>query len=361
MTETDIAQLSRFLQSYERYVKDVLQPAQVVINSILSPWVEPEYWEKYKRTERIPIPTPVKTTYSRIKRPEQVVDKILRQAHKFTAGLAPESVTQMEDTIGFRSLVYFLSHLPLIDRELRSMGVFEISTESPPVAYLGDHQPELLSLDHLIQWKKQSGYCSVHYTLRLADGGLPIEQRPWFELQVRTLTMELWSTMEHHLGYKPAQGTHIAAKRQFKLISKMLGAIDEHFNFLYEELNRYQEELPYSDSDPLSPENLPSALAEISISCAQRDINNILKFFFSRGVETVRDLRELATPHRLEKIHNTYLAVMGRSPQNLEVIACLAAIRGATTSEEETQRIRSQMAYRGAWESIRQELTTEQR
>lgn len=361
MTETDIEKLSRFLDSYERYVKDVLQPAQVAINALLGPWVEPEYWEKYKRNERNPIPTPVKTTYSRIKRPEQVVDKILRQPHKFTAGLSPESFALMEDTIGFRSIVYLLSHLPLIDRELRSMKAFEVSTESPPVAYLGDHQPELLSLDHLIQWKKQSGYCSVHYTLRLADDSLPEPQRPWFELQVRTLTMELWSTMEHHLGYKPAQGTHIAAKRQFKLLSKMLGAIDEHFNFLYEELNRYQEELPYYDQDPLSPENVPSVLAEFSISCAQRDINNILKFLISRGVETVRDLRELATPHRLEKIHNTYLAVKGRAPQNLEVIACVAAIRGATTAEEETLRIRGQIAYRGAWDSIRQELMTEQR
>jgi putative GTP pyrophosphokinase len=361
MTETETQVLSRFLEQYERYVKDVLQPAQVAINALLSPWVEPEHWEKYKRTERIPIPTPVKTTYSRIKRPEQVVDKILRQPHKFTAGLVPESFELMEDTIGFRSLVYFLSHLPLIDRELRSMGAFEISTESPPVAYLGDHQPELLSLDHLIQWKKQSGYCSVHYTLRLADMGLPLVRRPWFELQVRTLTMELWSTMEHHLGYKPARGTHIAAKRQFKLLATMLGAIDEHFNFLYEELNRYQEELEYEDSDLLSPENLPSVLGEAAISCAQRDINNILKFFFSRGVETIGDLRDLATPHRLEKIRNTYLAVTGRPPQNLEVIACVAAIRGATTGEEETQRIRGQIAYRGAWDSIRQELTTEQR
>lgn len=351
---------TEFLEQYGQYVNDVLKPTQVEINKILSRWVDPDYWRKYQRTNRIPIPTPVKATYSRLKRPEQVVDKILRKPTNFPDGLVPDNFRHMEDTIGVRVLVYFTSHLPLIDRELRSIDTFDISVDSPPIAHLGDHRPELLGLDHIQQRRKQSGYCSIHYSLRLNESCLPIEHRPWFELQVRTLTMELWSTMEHHMGYKPSKGTHIAAKRQFALISKMLGAIDEQFNFLYEELNRYQEEVTYEATDSLSPENLPSVLAEVGISCAQRDINNILKFFFSRGVETVRHLRSLARPNQLDKIRNIYLSSTGRLPQNLEVIACLAAIKGAENAEEENQRIRNQIAYRGAWDSIRQEFTTQQ-
>lgn len=357
----DSDSFSRFLEQYEAYVKKVLQPTQVEINTLLGPWVEPAYWIKYKRTNRIPIPTPIKTTYSRIKRPEQVVDKIYRKPSRFPQGLVPASFERMEDTIGVRVLVYFLSHLPLIDRELRSLEQLELSSERPPLAYLGNHQPEVLSLSHLKHIEKRSGYCSIHYTLRLRQSDLPPKRRPWFELQVRTLTMELWSTMEHHLGYKPSRRTHIGAKRQFKILSKMLSAIDEQFNFLYEELNRYQEEVSYVDGDPLTPENLPSVLAEVGIACAQRDINNILKFCFARGVEAVRDLRALAIPDRIDMIRNTYIQLTGRIPQNLEVIASLAAVRGAETVEEETRRIRNQIAYRGAWDSIRQEFTTQQR
>ena len=103
--------------------------------------------------------------------------------------------------------------------------------------------------------------------------------------------MDLWSALEHHLGYKPGRRAHTAAKRQLKILSNMLGAIDENFNFLYEELNRFQEEVSYREIDPLEVENLPSVLAEFGISCAQRDLNNIIKFLYSRGVETVRDLR----------------------------------------------------------------------
>jgi putative GTP pyrophosphokinase len=360
MKEVEHDQLTVFLSDYKEYVKDVLQPTQKEIAMVLNSWVDPSSWSKYKKTNRLSIPSPVKTTYSRIKRPEQVVDKIYRKPQNFPAGIDPVSFRTMEDAIGVRVIVYFLSHLPLIDRELRSMSLVELSTTRPPIAYLGDHQSELLSLDHIQRVEKSSGYCSIHYTLRLRDSQVPPDKRPWFELQVRTLTMELWSTMEHHLGYKPSRRAHFAAKRQFKLLSKMLGAIDEQFNFLYEELNRYQEEATYEDRDSLTPENLPSVLAEVGVSCAQRDINNILKFFFSRGVESVRDLRVLATPDRLEMVRNTYLSITGRLPQNLEVIASLAAVRGSQSVEEETRRIRNQIAYRGAWDAIRQEFTNEQ-
>jgi hypothetical protein len=100
-------------------------------------------------------------------------------------------------------------------------------------------------------------------------------------------------------------------------------------------------------------------LDEFGLHCAQRDINNILKLFYSRGVETVQALRDIATPQRLEIIHNTYLKVLGRPPVSLEVSATLAALKGADSHQEEVKRINSQIAYRGAWDSIRQEISQE--
>jgi hypothetical protein len=103
--------------------------------------------------------------------------------------------------------------------------------------------------------------------------------------------------------------------------------------------------------------NLSAVLAEHGISCAQRDINNILVFLISRGVETVRDFRDTATPRRLAIIRNTYLQVTGRLPVSLEVIANVAALAGAENEQVEVDRVRSQILYRGAWDSIRQEFS----
>jgi putative GTP pyrophosphokinase len=345
------------LAAYERYVKEVLQPTQVELREHLAPWLRPSYWEKHKRTERAPIPTPVRTTTSRIKRPEQVVDKVFRKSAEFPNGLVPVSFHDMRDTLGVRVLVYCLSHLPIIDRELRSSDLWEISENPSPAAYMSPQQARLLGLENLRAVEKESGYTSVHYILRLKESSVAAAERPWFEVQVRTLGQDLWSTMEHHLGYKPGTHPNLASRRQLKVLSKMISAIDEHFNLLYDELSRYQHEINYADDDLLSPESIPSLLAEVGISCAQRDINNILKFLFSRGVERVRDMRELATAARLDIIRNTYLSETGRSPLNLEIIATLAALKGASTEEVEIRQIiKSQISYRGAWDSIRQEF-----
>jgi putative GTP pyrophosphokinase len=358
MMKADPDRLDAFLRDYEAYVKAVLQPTQNEISDHLARWQQPDFWQKYKRTNRIPIPTPVQRIFSRIKRPEQVVDKIFRKPGDFAEGLEPASFVRMHDAIGVRILVYFMSHLPLIDRELRSSELLEISEDQPPKAYMSSYQARVLGLDHLRAEEKESGYSSVHYVLRLRHSRVPDTDRPWFEVQVRTLAQELWSTMEHHLGYKPGRRPHLGARRQFKVLSKMIAAIDEHFNVLYEELNRFQEEIDFEDGDALNPENLPPVLAEVGISCAQRDMNNILKFLFSRGVETVRDMRALAQPGRIDVIYHTYLSETGRAPAHLEVLAALAALQGAPPEEGQIRRVvNSQIAYRGSWDSIRHEFT----
>jgi putative GTP pyrophosphokinase len=352
----DPERLNRFLEEYAQYARDVLQPTQLEIMELLGKWEIPDHWEKYKRTSKISTPTPIRGIFSRIKRPEQVVDKILRRPDDFPGGLILENIRRMHDTIGIRVLVYFLSHLPLVDREIRNLDQLEISEEEPPAAYMTADQAKLLGLTHLKQISKESGYSSVHYTLRLKNTHIPKPDRPWIEVQIRTLAQELWCVTEHHLGYKPVKRPHVAAKRQFKILSDMINAIDEQFNFLYEELNRVQEEVTYMDSDLLDTENIPPIMAEIGLSCAQRDINNIIKFLYSRGVETVHDIRSIATPRRLEIIHNTYLSTIGRKPLNLEVIATLAALKEASTEEEAVELIESQIAYRGAWDTIQQEF-----
>ncbi|MBW2525830.1 MAG: hypothetical protein JRI23_16725 [Deltaproteobacteria bacterium] len=348
--------LNSFLKEYARYVRTVLQPMQMEIRELFGPWHNPETWTKYQRTIRTPTPTPVQRIFSRIKRPEQVVDKIFRKQSDFPDGLTPASFRRMRDALGVRVLVYFLSHLPLIDRQLRTLGTVEIAPHEPPKAYMTEQQAQVLGLDRVKTIRKESGYSAIHYTLRLKNSGLA--EPPWFEVQVRTMGQELWSAAEHHLGYKPGRRPNLSARRQLKVLSHMIAAIDEHFNVLYEELCQSQEEVQVQDDDLLTAETLPPVLAEVGLRCAQRDMNNILKFLFSRGVETIRHIRQLAVPSRIDIISHTFTSETGRSPANLEIIATLAALQGASREEGEIRRIiKSQIAYRGAWDSIRQEFS----
>lgn len=133
-------------------------------------------------------------------------------------------------------------------------------------------------------------------------------------------------------------------------------ALDEHFNFLYEELARFQEEGVFSDSDPLNAENLPYILRELSLGCAQSEIDGLLKLLVSRGIGTVHELRSVATPRRVELIRNVYLQEAGRQPVNFEYVANLANLTGVDDENEMVERIRSHREFLEYWASFKRQL-----
>ncbi len=270
-----------------------------------------------------------------------------------------KSIDGMYDTLGGRVVVYFLSNLPLVDRELRDSDVLEISPVGEPIAYLSQDLASQLGLSHLNVSHKDSGYASLHYVARFRSTALAGVQRPWFEIQVRTLAEDVWGEVEHVLGYKPDKRTSFAVKRQFRIIAPELTAIDEHFNLLYEELSRFQEEGIFRDTDPLNAENLPPVLSELGIGCAQSEIDGQLKLLASRGFGTVGDLREGSAGNRLEAVRNTYRSYRGRLPSDFETVAGIAAIRGLVDEAKIGGVIRSQIDVLEAWWGLKQEIRRE--
>lgn len=342
-----------FLDDYKRYVREVLLPTNQEIQKLFKEWKDPTSWAHHARTTRLPVPSPVQRTVSRIKRPESVVDKILRKPSLFPEGLSINSVKTMGDAVAGRVVVYFLTHLPLIDKELRYSETLEISAVDPPVAYLTQDLLERMGLNHIRRMTKESGYASIHYIVRFRSSVVPSKERPWFELQVRTLAEDVWGEIEHCLGYKPNKRTSFAVRKQFQIISSQLMAIDEHFNLLYEELTRFQEEAIFRDADPLNAENLPAVLSELGITCAQREIDGLLKLLISRGVQTVGQLREGGDSRTLDVISKAYKNLEGRLPTHFELIAAIAAAQGMQEESEITEAIKAQIDFLKAWEKLK--------
>lgn len=353
----DVRQM--FFEQYKIYAEQVLLPTREEIREILDAWRLPGYWRPGKDSAdskelRVPAPSPVQRVRARVKRVESVEDKILRRPDVFVEGLSAESFRKMNDTLGVRVILYFLGHFPLIDGELRKLeDKLEISKTDPPKAYLPKELIGRLSLMHLNPKEKESGYASIHYILRLKNSKVPEKERPWFELQVRTLVEDVWGEVEHVLGYKPEKRTSFAVRRQFQIISKQLAAVDEHFNFLHSELTRFQEEVTYDESDPLNAENLPTELATMGIGCSQSEIDGLLKVLISRNIPTVGALRLVANPRRVELIRNTFSNVEGRPPKNFEFVAHLAALLGCDDETEQVALIKGQIEFLKGWESIR--------
>lgn len=340
-----INEQNKFIEEYKRYKINILEPTLVDIKKFFNNWKNPEHWRKYTTGKGVATPSPIRMILTRIKEPEKVVNKIFLKPDLFPNGFTTQSFHSMHDTIGVRIIVYFTSQLPLIDRELHDSNLFEISEENRPKAYLGIDFLNRLGLGHIEQKDKESGYQSIHYSVRFKKSSVPDGKQPYFEIQVRTLAQELWSELEHVLSYKPENRTHFSAKRRFEILSREVSVIDEHFNLLYEELIHNQEVATYLDSDVLTFENIPKVMLEIGVQCALTDLYPILKLLSSRGIKTIGDLLKIATPRRLITIRNTYISTRGHAPDNLELISVIASLKGAQTKEIEIKRIKSQIHY----------------
>jgi len=344
--------LQQFLREYEHYERQILKPTHDEIKHYLKQLEEPAHWNRYTVGSAAANPAPIRMTFTRIKRPETVVDKILRKPDDFPDGLSANSLKMMHDTIGVRIIVYFLSQLPLLDRDLRKSESLKISEEKPPAAYLSENLLRRLGLIHIARKQKESGYSSIHYTVRLIKSSVPKPSRPFFEIQARTLAQELWSELEHILAYKPETRTHFSARRRFEILSRELSAVDEHFDLLYEELIGNQETVIYVYTDALSFGNLPAVLGQMGVKCTLRDLHDILRILSSRGINTVGDLLEIAIPRRLETIRNTYLSSTGHAPSSLELVATLGMMKDATTVSGEIKFINTQIEYNRSWNAF---------
>ncbi len=353
---TEPKDLQDFITCYTAHVGEVLQPARERVEHILNGWREPGYWRKYATKSRLSDPSPIQRIRTRIKHPASVVDKILQNPTTFPSGLKPDSLQRVDDALGARVVVYFLTGLPLVDQELRKSEHFEISQSDPPVAYMSAELAQRLGLAHLGRRVKESGYAAIHYTLRLLDAEAPQDRQPWFELQVRTLVQDAWAQIEEILGYKPAKKTSFAVSKQFKIIAAELTAIDEHFNFLYEELLCFQEEVVFEDHDPLNAENLPPVLAGLGLGCAQQELDGLLKLLVSRGITTVGHLQKSASVRRIEIIRNTYRNEQGQAPRDYEVVASLAASADLTDDEDLAQRVKAHVTYLREWEAVKRQF-----
>ena len=136
---------------------------------------------------------PVEHCLSRIKTEESMREKCRRRDLPETAHSA---LVMIQDSIGFRVVCAFLSDVKLVRDYLAGMEGFEVIEEKD-----------------YIHKAKENGYRSYHMILRTTDGRIPKGCEPatpdgqpargyFVEVQLRTISMDTWAALEHHLKYK---------------------------------------------------------------------------------------------------------------------------------------------------------------
>lgn len=113
---------------------------------------------------------------SRIKSPESIKSKLLRRE------FSPDSATalrQLYDTVGIRIVCAFAEDVYKVIEWLRNRTEIRIDREKDYISY-----------------PKPNGYRSYHLQVVFLPNGIHAE------IQVRTIAIDFWATLEHQLKYK---------------------------------------------------------------------------------------------------------------------------------------------------------------
>ncbi|WP_341780292.1 GTP pyrophosphokinase [Levilactobacillus sp. HBUAS70063] len=154
--------------------------------------------------------TLVDSLQSRIKSPESILEKVQRKHFKFDLRTLPD---EMHDIAGIRVIVRFEDDILAMESRLE---------KQPDI--------QILRRKDYITHPKPNGYRSLHLILSVPvylDAGVePVK----VEVQIRTIAMNFWASLEHELSYKK-NVQHQAELRQ-ELIAKaqLVHQLDQDMN-----------------------------------------------------------------------------------------------------------------------------------
>ncbi|MGG0844527.1 GTP pyrophosphokinase [Peribacillus simplex] len=133
-----------------------------------------------KQFERENIHSPIEFVTGRVKPIVSILDKASQKDIPID-----KLGTEIQDIAGLRMMCQFVDDIEQVVELLRGRNDFEIVEER-----------------NYISHKKASGYRSYHVVIRYPVQTIHGEKNILAEIQIRTLAMNFWATIEHSLNYK---------------------------------------------------------------------------------------------------------------------------------------------------------------
>lgn len=147
---------------------------------------------------------PVIYKRSRIKSPESLDAKLERRG--FPTGYASARKHEMHDIVGARVVCAFIDDVYSVAAWLMKCPEYEMVQTKDYIAY-----------------PKDNGYRSLHIIMRIASG---IGTGMLIEVQLRTIAMDFWSTLEHKVRYKKTIPNDAMMQRELKRCADEIASVD---------------------------------------------------------------------------------------------------------------------------------------
>lgn len=98
---------------------------------------------------------------------------------------------------------------------------------------------EIINIKDYVANPKPNGYRSVHVILKAPVGFKNLEESVTIEVQIRTVAMDFWATLEHKLIYKSVFSKNVSIIRnELNHCGKVINELDERMTKLREEVTK---------------------------------------------------------------------------------------------------------------------------
>lgn len=156
---------------------------------------------------------PIHQIITRVKTPKSIMDKLLRKGYDFSVESARKNIT---DIAGIRVICSYIDDIYLIADLLVSQDDIEL----------------IRSSDY-IQHPKPNGYRSLHLIVTVPVFLSDRVERVYVEVQIRTIAMDFWASLQHELAYKLKDRKTEAVARELKDCADVIAATDLRMQNLY--------------------------------------------------------------------------------------------------------------------------------
>ncbi|MGS7029845.1 GTP pyrophosphokinase family protein [Streptococcus pyogenes] len=171
--------------------------------------------KQYRKQNRY---SPIEFVMGRVKSIESIKEKMILR------GVIEENIAQdIQDIAGLRIMVQFVDDVEEVLALLRQR-------QDMTIVYERDY----------IRNMKSSGYRSYHVVVEYPVDTIEGQKKVLAEIQIRTLAMNFWATIEHSLNYKYGGDFPEEIKKRLEVTAKIALELDEEMRKIREDIREAQ-------------------------------------------------------------------------------------------------------------------------
>lgn len=175
--------------------------------------------------------SPIENTKSRLKSPESIMNKMIRKNYELSfAGIK----NNIKDIAGLRITCSFISDIYKVSQMLQNQADLKI-----------------LEVKDYIKNPKPNGYQSLHLLIEVPVFMSDHQEHACVEVQIRTIAMDFWASLEHKIFYKYNQSVPEKLTQELKNAADSANALDIQMERLHYEIQEIKDAQSDSSEEEL--------------------------------------------------------------------------------------------------------------